>query len=95
VAEKDLKEDDPFEFVAVRFPVAEGVDADEVMARVFIEEYALMGMPRRNVRRLFESPAFAGSHAVLEARGAPFVDRILDSVFGPEAPQEVPDGSRL
>ena len=39
MAEKDFENDDPFEFVAVRFPADPGVDSDEVMARCFIEEY--------------------------------------------------------
>jgi len=33
MAEKEFELDDPYEFVAVRFPVDSAVDQDEVMAR--------------------------------------------------------------
>ena len=88
MAEKDIEADDPYEFVAVRFPMPEGIDADEVMARTFIEEYALMGMPRERMLVLFQSKFFAGTHAILESRGEAFVQAILDDVYGP-APSEV------
>ena len=88
MAEKDLESDDPYEFVAMRFPVEPGVDADERMARCFVEEYALMGMPREKTMHLFRSPFFAGTHAVLEARGEAFVRAIVDDVYGPTRPQE-------
>ncbi len=81
MVEKELESDDPMEFVAVRFPVDPGVDPDEVMARCFVEEYAVMGMPRHNVLRLFHSPLFAGTHAVLERRGEAFVRGIIDDVY--------------
>lgn len=89
MVDKDLESQDPFEFVAHRFPAVPGTDPDAEMARCFVEEYAMMGMPRHHIRRLFESPAFAGTHAVLEARGAPFVDDIIDSVFRPALNSEV------
>ncbi len=82
MAEKDVESDDPFEFVAVRFPMERGVDADEVMARCFIEEYALIGTPRGKMLALFESEFFAGTHAILVRRGEAFVQRIIDDVFG-------------
>jgi hypothetical protein len=82
MVEKAVEGDDPFEFVALRYPAAPGTDPDAEMSRCFVEEFAMMGMPRRQIRRLFESPAFAGTHAVLEARGAAFVDEIIASVFG-------------
>jgi hypothetical protein len=89
MAEKDFEADDPYEFVAVRFPMPEGVDGDEAMARTFIEEFALMGLPRHKMLSLFHSRFFAGTHAILETRGEPFVVAIIDSVYGPAVAQEV------
>jgi hypothetical protein len=88
MAEKEFEGDDPLEFVAMRFPAPPGVDMDEAMARCFIEEYALMGMPRQRVLKMFTSPFFAGAHAVYEKRGAAFIGRLIDEVFGP-TPMEV------
>jgi hypothetical protein len=92
VAEKEFDLDDPYEFVAVRFPMEPGVDPDEVMARCFIEEYALIGMPRHRVLQLFRSQFFAGTHAILVRRGEAFVERIADEVFGAVPAQEVRNG---
>ena len=89
MAEKHLEEDDPYGFVAVRFPVDAGTDPDETMARCVIEEYALVGMPARRVLQLFQSRFFAGTHAILESRGEAFVQRIIDDVYGAAAAQEV------
>jgi hypothetical protein len=89
MADKELEGDDPLEFVAMRFPAPAGVDMDEAMARCFVEEYALMGMPRERVVRMFASQFFAGAHAVYEERGAAFVERIVADVFGPATPVEV------
>ena len=88
MAEKDIEAEDPYEFVAVRFPMAPGVDGDEAMARTFIEEFALMGMPRHRMASLFRSPFFAGTHAILEARGEDFVQSIIDQVYGTAPVQE-------
>ncbi len=85
MAEKDLETDDPYEFVAMRYPVEPGTDADEIMARCFIEEYALMGMPRHKTMRLFASPQFAGTHAILARRGRDFIERLADTVYGQPA----------
>lgn len=89
MAEKEFEGDDPYEFVAVRYPVEPGVDADERMARVFIEEYALMGMPREKMMHIFRSQAFNGTHAVLESRGQAFIEAIIADVYGSPAPAEV------
>lgn len=90
MAEKELESDDPYEFVAVRFPMDPGVDGDEAMARCFIEEYALMGMPRQKILQLFQARHFAGTYAILQKRGEPFVRQLIDEVFGVGQPQEVP-----
>ena len=89
MAEKEFEADDPYEFVAVRFPMQPGVDADAVMARCFIEEYALMGMPRAKMLHLFRSQFFAGTNAILESRGEAFVTAIINDVYGPAVAQEV------
>ena len=83
--DKEFEADDPYEFVAVRFPVAPGVDGDALTARTFIEEYALLGTPREKMFQLFASPFFAGTHAILRARGDSFVRAIIEEVFGPPA----------
>jgi hypothetical protein len=88
MADKELEDDDPYEFVAVTFPMENGVDADELMARCFVEEYALMGTPRDRMFVLFRSKFFAGTNAILERRGEEFVRAIIDGVYGP-AVQEV------
>ena len=88
MAEKDLETDDPYEFVAMRYPVEPGTDADEVMARCFIEEYALLGMPRDRIMRMFHSAHFAGTHAILERRGERFIREIADGVYGQRATEE-------
>ena len=83
MAEKDFEDDDPFEMVAARFPVPDGVDIDEVTARVLIEEYALMGVPRSRMLNIFRSEFFAGTNVIYESRGEEFVVRLIDEVFGP------------
>ena len=87
MAEKDLEGDDPFEFVAVRFPAAPGVDMDAEMARCFVEEYALMGMPRSHVMTLFRSKSFAGTHEILRSRGEALIESVIDQVYGPAQPE--------
>ena len=85
LSEKEFEADDPYEFVAMRYPVEPGTDPDEAMARCFIEEYALMGMPRDRIMRMFRSAAFRGTNAILERRGEAFVVAIADEVFGQPA----------
>lgn len=85
MAEKDLETDDPYEFVAIRYPVEPGTDADEVMARCFIEEFALMSMSRQKTMRLFASPQFAGTYDILARRGRDFIERLAAEVYGTPA----------
>lgn len=82
MAEKDFEADDPYEFVGMRYPAEPGTDPDELMARAFIEEYALMGMPRDRIMRMFVSPFFAGTNGILERRGESFVRAIFDDIYG-------------
>ncbi len=86
---KSLEEDDPYEFVAVQFPVAPGASADEAMARCVIEEYALMGARPDRIRRLFEIPTYRATHAIYQRHGAALVERLLTDVFGAGRATEV------
>lgn len=79
-ADKELEQDDPFELVAVTFPVDEAADFE--MARCIVEEYALMGWGREQVGRLFTTPLYAGPHDVYRRRGDEFVKRAVSAVFG-------------
>lgn len=88
MAVKEIESDDPYEFVAMRYTAAPGTDPDEVMARCFIEEYALMGMPRKHIMRMFESARFTGTNSILERRGAAFIRAISDDVYGHPAEEE-------
>lgn len=83
---KDLDEEDPFEFVAMRCVSPPGHYADLEMTRTFAEEYALMGYSRQKVRMLFETKFYGGTHDVLLRRGPEFVDAVLDEVFAGAAP---------
>ena len=83
MAEKDFEADDPMEFVAMRYKIPAGVDGDAVTRRCFIEEYALIGMPRNRVMQLFRSAHFAATHAIYESRGERFVADLIDQVYGP------------
>lgn len=87
VPDKEYEGDDPFEFVAMRFPVEPGRDAEAEMARCFIEEYALMGMPRDRMMALFRSPRFQGTHSVLQSHGESFIQQLIDSVYGANPPE--------
>jgi hypothetical protein len=90
---KELEEDDPYELVAMRLPAPPGWDAPALMARTFIEEFALMGWKRNRIMQLFRSKAFAGSHAVYEERGEAFIARLMDEVFGPEGEADDAQGA--
>jgi hypothetical protein len=93
--DKELEEDDPYELVAVQVPGPPGYDGPAEMARVFIEEFALMGWPPERILRLFRSRAFAGAHAVYEERGEAFVRALIDAVFGRRPPEEASRPARL
>ena len=88
MAEKEFEADDPYEFVAMRYTAEPGTDPDEVMARCFIEEYALLGMPRDRIMRMFQSSAFQGTHSILDRRGGEFIRAIADGIYGPPAAEE-------
>lgn len=84
---KAFELDDPYALVGVAFPVTESEELDREMTRAIVEEYALLGMPRAKVWRLFSSPFFAGTHAILRRRGEAFVQAVIDEVFG-RVPEE-------
>ncbi len=88
--EKQFESDDPFEFVAVRYPVSSERNHDFQMARCFIEEYALMGWPGSQIRTLFETPLYAGPHAIFQKWGSKVVDELIREIFSAE---EVADGA--
>jgi len=73
---------DPYEavFVTLDTPDHDGLTE---MARVFVEEFALMGWSRDRIGRMFRIPRYVAAHAVYRARGPQFVDRLLDEVLGP------------
>lgn len=87
--EKAGREDDPYELVGVRYPVADGADADGELARIFVEEYALIGWSPARIRELFASPTFAGAHDLVRRRGQRVVEDAIATVFG----SSVHDGS--
>lgn len=88
MAEKDFENDDPLEFIAIQYPAEPGTDPDEEIARCYVEEYALMGMPRNRVFQIFRSPFFAGAYGILERRGQEFIQRLIDQVYGPPRAEE-------
>ena len=79
---KDLESDDPYALVGIGFPTNSPNDADEQFARCLVEEFALAGFSALEVARLFESPLYAASHAVLLRMGPDFVRSVIAGVFG-------------
>ena len=73
---------DPYEavFVTLVTPDHDGISD---MARVFVEEFALMGWSRDRIARMFRIPRYVAAHAVYRARGPAFVEGLLDEVLGP------------
>ncbi|MCA9821977.1 MAG: hypothetical protein KC482_03775 [Dehalococcoidia bacterium] len=90
MADKAIEADDPYELIAHSAPLRDAADKDEMMARCFIEEYAMMGVPANRIMQLFRSQAFVGTNSILQERGEPFIAAIVDSVFGNAAVQAEP-----
>jgi hypothetical protein len=90
MADKEFEPDDPLAPVAVMLETP-GHDGQEIMARCFIEEFALMGWAPEKVFRLFTIPEYAASHSVYLERGAEYVKSLITSVFGEEF--EVPEAT--
>ncbi|MFQ5381667.1 MAG: hypothetical protein ACE5EF_08595 [Dehalococcoidia bacterium] len=93
MAEKLLASDDPYAIIAQRAPGRPGTDPDAAMARVFIEEYALLGFTPTKILRLFQAARFEGTRRILEARGEDFVRRLINEVFGTTPRAEGPSRS--
>jgi hypothetical protein len=81
--QKEFEADDPYELVAHQVPVPAGYDAPGLMARTFVEEFALMGWPPERIFRLFVSRHFAGTHSVYEERGEAYIRALIEDVFCP------------
>ena len=82
VNQKPLESDDPMALVGVGFPTSSAVDADKEFATCIVEEFALAGFSAVEVARLFESPVYAASHAVLLRMGPDFVRSVIAGVYG-------------
>ena len=78
---KEFESDDPWEIVGVVVPTAPDEDATGEMARALVEEFALMGYSPERLLRLFETPFYAGAHAIYRARGEAFVRQTIDAVL--------------
>ncbi|MFQ5523977.1 MAG: hypothetical protein ACE5F5_10410 [Acidimicrobiia bacterium] len=80
-SKKAVEPTDPYEAV---FTVLDtpGHDGLAEMARVFVEEFSLMGWDRRRIASMFRSPRYAAANAVYRVRGAHFVEELLDEVLG-------------
>lgn len=81
--DKELEADDPYQLTGVRYPVADGVDADRETARTLIEEFAMQGWHRSQIAGLFADPHSGSAHAIYRRRGAALLDELFDEVFGP------------
>lgn len=85
--DKRVEDDDPYELVGVRFPAAEGVDGDRELARILVEEYALIGWSPARIRELFAAPVFAGAHDLVRRRGPAIVEDAIATVFPTRQPE--------
>ena len=95
MADKEFEPDDPLAPVAVMLDTP-GHDGMELMARCFIEEFALMGWPGNRIYRLFTIPEYAASYSVYVERGGDYVRSLIESVLGEEVETEIrPDVTRF
>ncbi len=79
--DKSVEDDDPYALTGVRYPVAEGVDADREVALAIVEEFALSGWSADRIRELFAAPESGSMHSIARRRGEEFVDNLLGVVF--------------
>ncbi len=75
----EFEESDPLEFQAVSVP---GDPA--VMARAFVEEYALAGMGPERILSLFRMPFYQGAHRLYRQMGENAIRGEISAVFGRE-----------
>ncbi len=92
---KHFEDDDPYALVGQGFPCPEGFDSVGTMARSFVEEYAMLGFPPKQILRLFANPYYQGPHGVFMARGEGFVHSLITEVFGEFDKEEDRDGQSL
>lgn len=78
---KLLEADDPYELTGVRYPVADGVDADRETARTIIEEFAMQGWSRQKIGGLFALPQAGNAYDIYRRRGDVLLDELFDLVF--------------
>jgi hypothetical protein len=81
-SDKDLEDDDPYSLTGVRYPIANGVDADREVALALVEEFALSGWTAKRIRQLFFAPQSGALHEIYLRRGGGFVEQQLGEVFG-------------
>jgi hypothetical protein len=79
---KPAEAEDPYALTGVRYPVADGLDADREVALAFIEEFALSGWTPDRIWHLFSSPQSGSMHDILRRRGPDLVGELLLGVFG-------------
>ena len=79
---KDVEPDDPYALIGIGYPTTFPDEADKHFARCLVEEFALSGFSAVEVARLFESPVYTASHAVLLRMGPDFVRSVIFEVYG-------------
>ncbi len=72
----EFDHDDPMELVGVALPY----DAQEDMARCFVEEYAMLGISREQMFKFFQDPFYLATHQVYKAKGEAWVKQLIDEV---------------
>ncbi len=87
---KGAEPTDPFVATAVSLPTP-GHDGMALMARAFVEEFALMGWSRERIERMFRMPRYVAANAVWRARGPAFVSALIDDVLGPRRTTTEPE----
>ncbi|MCC7078294.1 MAG: hypothetical protein IT198_14320 [Acidimicrobiia bacterium] len=85
MAEKQFEAEDPMELVGTRIEYPPGTDADAVIGRALVEEYALIGTTPDGIWRLFEDSEYQGTHDIYARRGPDFCRDLIVEVFGPDA----------
>jgi hypothetical protein len=78
---KQPEADDPYAFVAAGYAIGDQDEADAVMGRCLIEEYALMGFAPERVLRLFQIPTYTATHDIYQRRGERFVLDLIAQVY--------------
>ena len=79
----DVAPEDPLEIVGVVLDRPIDLQGLDEMARVFVEEYALMGWPAKRILTLFRRPFYAGAHEAYEALGEARIKELIEQTFGP------------